>query len=275
MRYGIQKNQITVFDTFSFNIKHILESGQIFRFSQEQENYKIIAKNMICHLKYDNQRVIIKSNDIAYAVRFFDLDRDYESIKRKLAEYEFLNEAIKFGEGIRILNQDPTETIISFILSANNNIPRIKGILNRLCQCLGEDIEGGEKAFPTIAALCSEGVDFYRRIGAGYRASYLVKTANMLKDSFDLDLYDKNTEKARKALMSLPGVGRKVADCILLFAYHKEDVFPLDTWTGRVYRDMGLPPCVNKCDKLVDIFGNLSGYAQQYLYYYYRQNKII
>lgn len=278
MIYSVLNDKITVYDTSQFNIEQILNSGQIFRYSGDGKNFKIIAKNTICHLKYDMGSVIIKSSNVDFAVNFFDLCKDYGPIKQKLRENNFLDRAISFGEGIRILKQDPLETIISFIISANNNIPRIKGILNRLCEYLGEDLGEEDKAFPTLDALASENTDFYKKIGAGYRAEYIVKTVAMIKSGFNLDLYRTDTAEARKELMRLYGVGNKVADCILLFAYNKGDVFPVDTWCKRIYRDMGLPEsqsCKHMSNALSDIFGENSGIAQQYLYYYYRENKII
>ncbi|MDD4315754.1 MAG: DNA glycosylase [Clostridia bacterium] len=277
MDYSILNNQIIVNDLSQFDIKQMLESGQVFRFSEEDGNYKIIAENVICHLKYEYDRAIISSSDIDFAIKYFDLDRDYAPIKQRLAAYPLMQTAIDYGKGIRILNQPPLETIVSFIISANNNIPRIKGILTRLCECLGEDF-GEYRAFPTLEALTSEDAAFYRRIGAGYRAEYLVDTVRSIADGFDLNLYSVATPEARKRLMTLKGVGGKVADCILLFAYHKEDVFPMDTWCKRIYRDFSLPAtksCANMAHTLTTMFGDLSGYAQQYLFYYYRQNNII
>lgn len=276
MDYSIQNDKITIYDISQFNIKQILDSGQVFRYEQENNNYKIIAKNVISYLNYDNDRAIIISSDTDFAINYFDLERDYGKIKQELRKNELVGKAVSYGEGIRILNQDPLETIISFIVSANNNIPRIKGILNRLCEHLGEN-KGEYNAFPTLEALASENVDFYKKIGMGYRAEYIVKTVQQIKNGFDLDLSDIETIEARKRLLTLMGVGNKVADCILLFAYHKEDVFPMDTWCKRIYRDLGLPQvtsCTNMAKRLTDIFGNLSGYAQQYLFYYYRENNI-
>ncbi|MFW5780243.1 MAG: DNA-3-methyladenine glycosylase family protein [Bacillota bacterium] len=277
MNYGIQNGQIVVFDTSQFDICHILDSGQVFRYEKAGNIYKIVAKNVICHLKYENDRVIINSSNTDFAINYFDLYRDYEPIKNELKKHEYVSKAVNYGNGIRILNQDPLEVIVSFIISANNNIPRIKGILNRLCERLGEDM-GGYRAFPTLEKMAGKDVNFYKEIGLGYRAEYMVKTIADIKNGFDLDLYHWDTIKARKHLTTLTGVGRKVADCILLFAYHKEDVFPMDTWCKRIYRDLGLPVqnnCGNMADILTKKFDKLSGYAQQYLFYYYRENNIL
>ena len=165
--------------------------------------------------------------------------------------------------------------IISFIISANNNIPRIKGIIEKICCNLGEK-KDGYYAFPTLERLCEADVEFFRKIGAGYRAEYLVKTAQALQRIDVNKIYSLDTRSARKALTELMGVGNKVANCILLFAYHKTDLFPMDTWSKKIYRQLNLPSTdnVNKMeDNLVAKFGELSGYAQQYLFYYYRTKK--
>lgn len=276
MQYSVCNNQIRIYGVSQFNINQILDSGQVFRFKKYKDKYTVIAGNIICYLNYDNEDVIIETNNVDFAIKFFDLDKDYHEIKSKLREHKLLDKAITFGEGLRILKQNPLETIISFIISSNNNIPRIKGIIERLCDYLGEYC-GGYRAFPTLEALATVDVEFYRSIGAGYRAEYLAKTVEVINNGFKLDISTLSTEDARRYLMQLSGIGSKVADCILLFAYQRGDVFPMDTWCKRIYRDMELPPTTNiqiMAKRLTDIFGNFSGYAQQYLYYYYRENKI-
>lgn len=181
--------------------------------------------------------------------------------------------AIDFGQGIRILQQDPFETLISFIISANNHIPRIKSIIERLSTALGDRCDGFN-AFPTAKALSGKDADYYFKAGLGYRAPYIVETARAVKDGFDLDgLQTLSTDKARKELMTLKGVGPKVADCILLFGFGREDVFPVDTWIKKVYNSYfgheDNPAKIRKA--LTDKFGDLSGYAQQYLFFYKRE----
>ena len=216
----------------------------------------------------------IETVDTDYFVKYFDLNRDYGEIKRRLLGFPCMQEAIGYGYGVRILNQDPTEMIISFIISANNNIPRIQGIIERMCRTSGEPIGGEGFAFPTLDDLRKRDREYFASIGAGYRADYLVKSVDALANGFACDIGSLDTARARKKLMELTGVGRKVADCILLFGYHREDVFPVDTWIEKVYArlfgESNAAPA-RKADELAEYFGDLSGYAQQYLFYHARE----
>lgn len=267
-------NDIIIKDTRDFDIRQTLDCGQIFRYSEIGENeYEVFSKDKRCVVRQDGIAVI-KSDDSAYWRRFFDLDNDYGAIKRALMDKPFMKEAVGYGGGIRILNQDPYEMLISFIVSANNHIPRIKGILSRICEGLGEK-KDGYSAFPTPEAMASKDADYYAALGAGYRAPYLSETARAVADGFDLEkpLY-MSGEEANKYLCTLKGVGPKVADCILLFAYHKSDVFPVDTWIRKVYADMTGKEATNKEIRkyLISTYGNLSGYAQQYLFFNKRES---
>ena len=276
MNFFTEDKKIVIEDLSDFKINHILDCGQVFRYRNDGDCYTLFAKNKNCLLRKENSRVIIETSDVDYFVDYFDLKRDYAEIKSILRRFDNMSQAVEFGEGIRILNQDPYEMIISFIISANNNIPRIKKIIERLCASLGENM-GVYYAFPTPQAMASADIDFFASIGAGYRADYLFHTSKMLLD-FDLDEVRRaDTEEARKMLMRLKGVGKKVADCILLFAFHKTDLFPMDTWSKKIYLSLGFPSDddIGRMEKrLVGRFGDLSGFAQQYLYYYYRENKI-
>ena len=276
MNYFTEDKKIVIEDLSDFKISHILDCGQVFRYRNDGDCYTLFAKNKNCLLRKENTRVIIETSDVEHFVDYFDLKRDYSAIKSKLKQYDNMSQAVEFGKGIRILNQDPYEMIISFIISANNNIPRIKKIIERLCASLGEDM-GGYFSFPTPEAMAEADKEFFASIGAGYRADYLYHTSKALLD-FDFDeIRRADTEVARKKLMSLKGVGKKVADCILLFAFHKTDLFPMDTWSKKIYLSLGFPEDddIGRMEKrLVDRFGTLSGFAQQYLYYYYRENKL-
>lgn len=217
-------------------------------------------------------------------INYFDLNRNYSEIKHKLSKIdENVNLSVKYGEGIRILNQDLWETIISFIISANNNIPRIKGIIERLSQKYGKEIDwNGEKyyTFPTPEELRDVEVQDFREIGTGFRDIRLYETTKtILEKRLNLkELYNIDTLKAREELLTLSGVGPKVADCILLFSDLKRfDVFPIDVWVRRVMNELYIHnEDENKVNKKLVLkianekFGNLCGIAQQYLFYWKR-----
>ena len=216
---------------------------------------------------------------------YFDLNRNYFEIKEKLSKIdENVSQSVKYGEGIRILNQDLWETIISFIISANNNIPRIKGIIERISQKYGKKIEwNGKKyyTFPTPNELINVTVQDFRDLGTGFRDIRLYETTRMiLEKRVDLkELYNVDTLKARDKLLTLSGVGPKVADCILLFSDLKRfDVFPIDVWVRRVMNELYIKnPDETKVNKKIiekiakEKFGNLEGLAQQYLFYWKRE----
>ncbi len=272
----IEKNSIILTQLEDFDIRHILECGQIFRFEKLNEGeYVVYSKDKKCTVTQNDSSAVIKSDDCEYFANYFDLARDYSQIKQKLKGKPFMDEAIEYGYGIRILNQDKWEMLISFIISANNHIPRIKGIINRLCESLGKNM-GSYYAFPTPEAMASKDEDFYKALGAGYRAKYLAVTSKAVADGFDLEsISEMDGSMANKKLCSLMGVGSKVADCILLFGYHKQDVFPVDTWIKKVYKDVvGENEDNNKVirEKLISIYGEYSGYAQQYLFFNKREN---
>ena len=276
----------------SFNARDIFECGQCFRWNvQEDGSYTgIFGKNVLNVKQETTGKVMITGicdGDIKEVCRkYFDLDRDYEAIKEKLANVdEYMKESMKYGEGIRILNQDLWETIISFIISANNNIPRIKGIIERISQKYGNEIEwNGKKyyTFPTVEELKDVSVEDYRKLGAGFRDIRLYETVHMVLDKkVDLEQMQNNpnTLEVREQLLTLSGVGPKVADCILLFSTLKRfEVFPIDVWVRRVMNELYIKnedeTKVNKkeIETLAhEKFGNLAGIAQQYLFYWKRE----
>ena len=275
----------------SFELKDIFECGQCFRWNrQEDESYTGVIKNAIINVKKENENIIFTAKcdgDIKEIIEYyFDLKTNYEDIKQKLSNIDkYLKTSVEYGKGIRILNQDLWETIISFIISANNNIPRIKGIIERLSEKYGNEIEwDGKKyyTFPSIEQLKDVTVEDYRRIGLGFRDVRLYETTKMiLNKEVDLEELKKNsnTQEVRNELLKLSGVGPKVADCILLFSDLKRfDVFPIDVWVRRVMNDLYIKKDnetkVNKTEieKLAEEkFGDLKGLAQQYLFYWRRE----
>ena len=217
---------------------------------------------------------------------YFDLKRDYKKIKEELSKIdENMKTSIEYGKGIRILNQDLWETIISFIISANNNIQRIKGIIEKLSKKYGKELEfEGKKyyTFPTPKELENVTVEDYRSLGLGFRDIRLYETTKMiLEKKVDLQELRKNpnTFEVREKLLTLSGVGPKVADCILLFSDLKRfEVFPIDVWVRRVMNDLYIKnPDETKVSKKQiekianEKFGNLAGLAQQYLFYWRRE----
>ena len=238
----------------------------------------------------DNKNIYFKGlldGDINNIVtNYFDLNRDYSKIKAELAKIDnYMADSIKYGSGIRILNQDLWETIISFIISANNNIPRIKGIIDRLSIKYGKKISFENEeyyTFPTAEELQNTTVAEFRAIGLGFRDIRLYETTHMvLNNEIDLKkIHNLKTQDARAELLKLSGVGPKVADCILLFSTLKRfDIFPIDVWVRRVMNDLYIQnPDENRVSKKLinqmafEKFGDLAGIAQQYLFYWKREN---
>lgn len=276
----------------SFELKDIFECGQCFRWNEQNDGtYTGVIKNAIINVKKEKGNIIFTgkcNEDIKDIIEYyFDLNTNYEDIKQKLSNIdEYLKKSIEYGTGIRILNQDLWETIISFIISANNNIPRIKGIIERLSKKYGNKIEwNGQKyyTFPTAEQLKDVTVEEYRKLGLGFRDIRLYETTKMiLNKEVDLEKLrnNPNTQEVRDELLKLSGVGPKVADCILLFSDLKRfDVFPIDVWVRRVMNDLYIKEddetkvSKTKIEKIADEkFGNLKGLAQQYLFYWRREN---
>ena len=292
----MQEQEYKLENIDSFELADIFECGQCFRWNkQEDGSYTGIFKRNVINVKKENchqgtSLVTIKGicdGNIKDVVEdYFDLNRNYEEIKEKLSKIDDnVKTSIEYGKGIRILNQDLWEMIISYIISANNNIPRIKGIIERLSKTYGDEIEwNGEKyyTFPTPEQLKDVTVADYRKLGTGFRDIRLYETVHMILDKkVDLEQLqnEPDTNKVRKQLLTLSGVGPKVADCILLFSTLKRfEVFPIDVWVRRVMNELYIKnedeTKVNKkqIEKLAhEKFGNLAGIAQQYLFYWKRE----
>ena len=275
----------------SFELKDIFDCGQCFRWNEQEDgSYTGVFKGNVLNVKKEGNKVTFKgicNGDIKEVVEdYFDLNRDYEKIKETLSKIDDnMKKSVEYGKGIRILNQDLWETIISFIISANNNIPRIKGIIERLSKNYGKEIDyNGEKyyTFPTAEELKDVSVERYRELGLGFRDIRLYETTKMvLNGEVDLDELrnNPNTMEVRDRLLTLSGVGPKVADCILLFSDLKRfEVFPIDVWVRRVMNDLYIKnedeTKVNKkqIEKIAkEKFGDLAGLAQQYLFYWRRE----
>ena len=276
MKYEIAKDKILIYDKTEFNPIHILECGQIFRCKKiDNDEFVVYSQNKFATIKTFADHYEIITGDTLYFENFFDLKFDYSALKTKLSNQNVtLKLATEFGSGIRILNQNPVEMIFSFIISSNNNIKRIQSLVEKLCQKCGTNM-GDFYAFPTIDQIATLSVDDLKQMGMGFRAKYIFETAQALKTTNMSNWPNLKTENLILELQKLSGVGPKVADCIVLFGYHKTDSFPVDTWVEKIYNcyfSNSKETNRQKIHKnLIDMFGQDSGYAQQYLFYYKRE----
>lgn len=257
----------------SFDIRQTFLCGQCFRWqkTETEENavFSGIAGGKRFTISQTNDGAVVhdvSNEDVPYLRNYFDLETDYSAIKERFSADSTLKAAIERSGGIRILRQEPFETLISFIISQNNNIPRISGIIDRLCKNFGGKIDGGY-SFPTAKALEGITPEDLAPLRAGFRARYIADAVDKVNrgevDFAEVDAQPLDT--ARETLKRIVGVGDKVADCVLLFAFHKLDAFPKDVWIKRMmeeYYPQGLPECVK----------GLEGIAQQYLFDYVRNN---
>ena len=224
-------------------------------------------------------RVSCEEADEQYFRGYFDLETDYAALLKEAEAFgvPVLSEAVRFGRGLRILNQDKAECLLSFIVSQQNNIPRIKGTLSRLCAALGEKkrFAGYDYyTFPSLERLAEQDEDFYRSLGLGYRARYVAASSKKLLEEGFSSVEGKTGAELKRALTAYPGIGNKVADCISLFAFRETAAFPVDTWIARLYRENfgGAETDREKINRFfVAKFGPNAGIFQQYLFYYKRE----
>ncbi len=285
----------------NFKLKHIFECGQVFRFEEIIEgNFIIIAFGKVIELKEEGNNVLIYNSTEEEVrnlwLKYLDLDRDYSKIKSELSKDTLLRESIEFGYGVRVLNQDPFEMLISFIISARNNIPSIKKTVNKIAVKWGKEVQykgNTYYTFPNILEIKDATLEEIQETGASFRSKYIIDTIknvyNSIKENstineddlslkYNLDyIKSLNDDDCHNALQEFKGVGAKVADCIMLFSMEKTSAFPVDVWVKRamIHFYGAEDSSLNK----IRIFarnklGNLAGFAQQYLFYYARENKI-
>ncbi len=212
---------------------------------------------------------------------YFDLETDYRTVLSGFSSDAVLEASLRFAPGIRVLNQPPFEALISFIISANNNISRIISIVDRLCERYGERFEAHGQtfsAFPKPEALAEARLDDLRACGTGYRAGYIIGASKAVAEGMDLDaLRTRPYLEARETLTELPGVGNKVADCVLLYALGFKNAFPMDVWVKRIVHEIYGFSSRKDADVrefAAEKFGENAGIAQQYLFYYAKANKL-
>ncbi|MCI6007704.1 MAG: DNA-3-methyladenine glycosylase 2 family protein [Ruminococcus sp.] len=270
----IYKNDsVIITEVSSFNLEQIFECGQCFRWNKTDCNtYGGVAFGKALTISQKDTTVTLQGcnkNDFENVwYSYFDLGVDYDGIKSSLASlHPVLKEAQQYAPGIRILSQEPWEALCSFIISQNNNIPRIKGIIDRLCRQYGEPIGDNLYAFPTAERLSCCTVDDFAPLRSGFRAKYIVDAATKVAtDEINLhEIKKMPVEQARKELMKIKGVGPKVADCTMLYGMGKKECFPMDVWMKRAMEVLfpNLTP---------EDFGTNAGIAQQYIFHYSRMN---
>lgn len=272
MRVQKLDNSLIVSNIECLDLDLTLDCGQAFRWEKQTDgSYSGVAGGYFLNISKDENGDLIFKNTSqevfeGFWINYFDLKRDYSEICKKLKSDELLSSTIDEYYGIRILNQEPWEALCSFVISQQNNIKRIKLIINRLCKAYGEDLGNGWYTFPSAERLAQLDASDFEAIGAGYRAKYLEKLSkDVASGRIDLQkIKSLSLEDARKALLDIYGVGIKVANCALLFGFGFMSAFPVDVWMKRVmeYYPDGLPEC----------FEGIEGIAQQYLFHWARNN---
>lgn len=256
--------------------------GQCFRWEKEADGtfYGVAGSNAAKIYYHDENNIYLESSngDLVYWSKYLNFSCDYNEAEKFLSSDEKLKAPIEAGRGIRILRQELWETIVSFIISANNNIPRIKKIINNMCRLWGEKIEFDGRTFygfPAPERLAKLSLEELAPIRAGFRDKYILDAAKKVASGeINLPEIEKMGDRAAgDELMKIKGVGRKVADCILLFSLGRHSVFPLDVWTKRIVSDLYGVDEKNIPGFVSERFKNYSGIAQQYLYYYYAIQK--
>ena len=273
------------------NLQYTLECGQCFRWKRAQEcdakRYIGVIKDRVIDIEQRGNRIIVNSNNeenLEKVVReYFDLDTDYEDIEKRIVKIDDnIYKSVKNTTGIRILHQDLFETIISYIISANNNIKRISKSIDKISEMFGEEIKYDNESyylFPTLEQLSKATVEDLLSCGVGFRAKYIKNTVNELitDKSLLVNMPNMSTEMAREVLMSFSGVGPKVSDCILLFSLKKSEVFPIDVWVKRVMEKLYFRHNVSMkqiAQYANSSFGKDAGIVQQHLFYNVREGNI-
>lgn len=280
-------NYVLIKNIKNFELEHVFECGQCFRWNKtEQGTFIGVAFGKVIEVeKKDNNLVIYNTTEEEFNniwLDYFNLRRDYKEIKEELSEDPLLKKSVDFGNGIRILKQEPFEILISFIISANNRIPMIKREINTISKKWGKEIKYKDDiyyTFPKVEDLQDKTIEDFEGCGVGFRAKYIKDTCEKVYASDNIleYIYSCDDDKCHIELQKFMGVGPKVADCIMLFSMEKYSAFPVDVWVKRAMMHFYVAPDVSlkKIREFGrDKFGNLSGFAQQYLFYYARENNI-
>ena len=254
----------------NFNLEQTLMCGQAFRWKQAPDGtFTGVVENKVCSIRREEKHLLVFGDDSPGAKEFwrsyFDLDADYAAWRNEISKTPSLKPAVQWSSGIRLLRQQPWEALISFIISQNNHLSRITGIIDRLCSLYGTPLKDGHHAFVTpkqLADLCEDEIASLR---CGYRAAWIADAAQRVQ-SGEIDLQRVQTmplHEAKEMLMRIRGVGPKVADCVLLYGMHRLECCPVDVWVKRGLKSLlpnGMPPTLLP----------FAGVAQQYIFHYMR-----
>lgn len=281
---------IIIEDVADFNIEQTLECGQCFHFEKISDlEYGVVSMDKFIHIRQEKDVLYCEQTTLdavnEYWVKYFDLERDYGKIKKHLINNDDrLRTAIEEKYGVRILNQEFEETLMSFIISQNKQIPHIKQIVRNISEKYGIFLGsiGDVKfySFPDVITLGNISENDYKELKTGFRARYLRDASCKLSDNIIQreSFMNMNDEEARKLLMSITGVGEKVANCVMLFGLGYRSSFPVDVWIKRIMEDMYFDGNDTKKEVISSFakqnFGEYGGYAQQYLFYYGREKNI-
>lgn len=271
MKVICKDNDIIIEGVKCLDLDLTLDCGQAFRWEKQNDgSWSGVVKGVFLNIDKKGDTVILKNTTVENYENiwkhYFDFDKDYEEICNRLKQDSLIAPTVDEYYGIRILNQESWEALCSFVISQQNNIKRIKGIIDRLCRAYGDEVCDGFYSFPSAERLSQLTVDDFERLGTGYRAKYLERLSkSVAAGEIDFDkIKALPLEQARKELLNIYGVGIKVANCALLFGFEFYDAFPVDVWMKRVmeYYPNGLPEC----------FNGIGGIAQQYLFHWARNN---
>ncbi len=283
MEIKYKDNNLIIDNINNLDIKKTFECGQCFRWEGVSESEYIgVIQNKVVRAKKEGQTLVfygIGKEEEGLFREYFNIKEEYEEIIKVISSDDHIIKAIEYGKGIRLLKQDLFETIISFIISANNNIPRIKKIINEFCMLYGDKItyEGKDYfAFPRVENLINITKEDLAPLKVGYRDMYILDAIEKIAlGEVDLEkIKDMETNKAKENLMKIKGVGSKVADCILLFSLNRYEVCPIDVWMKKVLASRYNLENVKEKDTIIEInkkWGNYAGIAQQYLFYFERE----
>ena len=272
MKYEVLNNSVIVRDVRCLNVELCLFCGQAFRWKKNEDGsfHGVVDGKITDIVQKENEIIFLNTSQedfLSLWKDYFDLESDYESTVKRFDEDKNISAAVKEYYGIRILHQRPWEALCSFIISQNNNIPRITGIIDRLCESFGERVGERDYSFPSYERMKNVTAEDMAPLRAGFRSKYIADAVSKLcSGEISLEkIKEMPISEARTELMKIKGVGAKVAECTLLYGFGRKEAFPIDVWVKKIMAEMypeGLPECTK----------DVEGIAQQYLFHWRRNS---